>query len=635
MQRVAPEAPLLALGQTVLWDEPMKAGVALTLRAAGQDRRFVCGVHDTDYFAKLPGGGPPRYRAVGHNDTTTKNLWSAAAEFSTLFGSETIVTRDALAQAGVKLARIERERPGLLDEATEAWGWRGLVSSGGDARVTAETPLAPLFDVLVETLDWAVEGAVGLVAGRGREAAEAQAARLRDLMCDASEPRESLSLAEYYRRLLPRLHEFVTGEPVPADATTTSELLRLGRDTADSPRFDLLGLFLDPGTRERACEAYDDTVRGTEVYTLDRFGVGAIPFDLVVPGRGRGTLRVGNRALIVTTPRPLFVTLRRPVRTVRDLAEAIEDKFGPGCVLVGKALTLIGMLAREFVFVFHEGASGYVSQSRAFHQRLASSGLPLDLRPILRVRYEPWDALDRSDAWLRLPDPMTRAFGADEMCASGFAARWREVVEQQNALRRELALLRAPLELFRFLANRIGGGWVTTSAEYEAIRDRLDELEGQIAEVRASKAEALSALRVARRRRVEAERASGIHWRERIFEKNPSSADLAERERHRAEVVAAIDAVAAARRAWRELDARQAELVAAPEIVEAHRRRRDLELEAELKRLKLARNSVIVGQGLVKAGHRPSAWWFPLVSPDGSWFRETMRCARYYLEPLC
>src|SRR5437879_840141 len=52
--RVAPTAPFLALGQTVLWDEPMKAGVALAAQALGKGRKLVGGVHDTDYFAKLP-----------------------------------------------------------------------------------------------------------------------------------------------------------------------------------------------------------------------------------------------------------------------------------------------------------------------------------------------------------------------------------------------------------------------------------------------------------------------------------------------------------------------------------------------------------------------------------------------------
>lgn len=69
-------------------------------------------------------------------------------------------------------------------------------------------------------------------------------------------------------------------------------------------------------------------------------------------------------------------------------------------------------------------------------------------------------------------------------------------------------------------------------------------------------------------------------------------------------------------------------------IRKVHETRRNIELEIEFKRLKLVREAVICSSGLEKSGHRPSAWWFPMVSPDGSWFRETVRCATYYLEPL-
>src|SRR5690348_12275153 len=86
LEQIAPGAPFLALGQTVFWDEPMKSGIALSSRRLGYHRPFVAGVHDTDYFAKLPSGRrqPGKFQAFPHNDTTTKGIWSAAGEFSTL-----------------------------------------------------------------------------------------------------------------------------------------------------------------------------------------------------------------------------------------------------------------------------------------------------------------------------------------------------------------------------------------------------------------------------------------------------------------------------------------------------------------------------------------------------------------------
>ncbi|MER3466996.1 MAG: hypothetical protein C4340_07985, partial [Armatimonadota bacterium] len=57
LARRAPGVPLLALGQTVFWDEPMKALVIRAAQDLGLSLELVAGVHDTDYFAKLPGGG--------------------------------------------------------------------------------------------------------------------------------------------------------------------------------------------------------------------------------------------------------------------------------------------------------------------------------------------------------------------------------------------------------------------------------------------------------------------------------------------------------------------------------------------------------------------------------------------------
>ena len=101
MNRPVGAPKFLALGQTVFWDEPMKAGLALEASKAGVG--FIAGVHDTDYFAKVSGAKDSRvkFKTLAHNDGTTRNLWSAAAEFSTLFGSETVVTKEELLKAGL------------------------------------------------------------------------------------------------------------------------------------------------------------------------------------------------------------------------------------------------------------------------------------------------------------------------------------------------------------------------------------------------------------------------------------------------------------------------------------------------------------------------------------------------------
>jgi hypothetical protein len=635
LERTAPGAPFLALGQTALWDEPMKGAVALTARRLGFERRLIAGVHDTDYFARHPGRATGQgYAALPHNDTTTRELWSAAGEFSALFGSETVVTRDRLHEAGANLQRLAEERPGILDRVTEAWGWRGVVAAHDHSTIIADVPLGPVYDALSSTMEWALAQTLDCIEGCDAAHRKEVVGALRSLLCDASEPREQLTLAEFYRRLLPGMYALAAGEPVPLETTRTTELLRFDTSTAALPRFEIVDLFLRPGSREAAREAYDATVRGTEIYSLDRFGSGAIPFDLVLPGHGRGTLRVAPKALIVMTPTPQFVTLKRPVASVRDLAEAVERKFGPGCALAGKALTLIGMLAREYVFVFHEGASPYVRHSRRLHQALAAAGHELRLNPILRVRYAPWEALRSCTAWLRLPEPLRQPYGADDLCAPSFAARTARVREAQSKVLKDLGALRRPLDLIRYLAANGWGSWEELAREYERIHEELARLQGGIEAKRAQRREAAAARR---EHGLEADRlfrAKGEHFRERVFEREPAAEDLAERERLETAARAALARAAESRRRWRALLAEQEAMVRDAAILQAHERRREIELEAELKRVKLARQAIIASEGLAAAGRRPSAWWFPVLCPRGDWFRETAALAEYYLEPL-
>lgn len=631
LDRVAPHAPLLALGQTVFWDEPLKAGVAL---AAKGRRRFVAGIHDTDYFAKLPGAPhqADRFKIVPHNDTTTKDLWSAAAEFSSLFGSETVVKRDALLGAGLRLRKVAEGRPQLLDAATEAWGWRAVVSLAENPPVSAEVALPSVLPELRKALVWAMDASLECTADHAREDAEAAARSLLEEFDAAATDAKTLS--NFYQALLPKMLEFVAKQSVEAEITATTDLLRFNRQTSARARFDLVNLFLDPETAATATECYNAAVAGSEIYGLDRFGTGALPFDLVVPGHGRGTLRIGHRAIIIMTPNPLFINLAKPIRSVADLAEAIELKFGEGCTLIGKAVTLIGMLAREHVFVFHEGASSYVKASRQFHQSLIQKGIGFRWNPILRVRYGVWDALEECQTWLKLPEPLRGPFGASEICAPSFAARWKSVVEEQAALLKHLGTLKSPLELIRFLDGHAKGAWQRLSDEYQELHSRLQELEQQVQGLRTLRRSLYVDLRTARQARLMAEKAKGDHFRSAIFEQEPSSEALAERERLSAEVEAAIKHIDELRHRIRSLMREQTDAVRTPEVLKVHERRRAIEVEAELKRLSLIREAVVVSKGLAKSNHRPSAWWFPILCPDGGWFNETISKSRCYLEPL-
>jgi hypothetical protein len=636
LSKVAPDAPLLALGQTVFWDEPMKAGIAVAAKRLGHNRKLVAGVHDTDYFAKLPSGSHAsgRFKAFPHNDTTTRGLWSAAGEFSTLFGSETVITREMLHAAGVRISKLASARPNFLDEATEAWGWRGIVSLDEHAPITKDVPLRQLFPELQATFDWALDTTLAALGGQGVVNATELADELRTQICELSEePGQSVS--QFYRRLLPVFYEFCANAPVDLETTATSDLLQFNTATYGSCRFELLNLFVDQATREVACSAYDEAIRGSSgLYELSRFGSGAIPFDLIIPGQGRGTIRLGTRGAVVMTSTPQFLSFKKPLTSVKDLAEAVEAKFGPDCVLVGKAVTLIGMLAREFVFVFHEGASSYVKFSRKLHQLLAQKGFPLQMNPILRVKYDAWGSLKVCCSWLQLPEPFQRAFGTEELCGPSFSARWKEVAKEQEEFLANLATMRRPIELIRFLDRTHGGTWNVLAEEYEGLHEQLGQLERALDQIRSRRFALYDQARRLRAKRVAAEKAKGDHFRARIFEQEPSAEDLAQRELLTENVKKVIHEGVEVRNHMLELRHSQNQLLNEEGIRRTHERRRSIELEAELKRLRLIRQAIISSKGLTRANLRPSAWWFRLVCPDGLWFRETIDTAECYLEPL-
>ncbi|HSI72340.1 MAG TPA: hypothetical protein VK934_04125 [Fimbriimonas sp.] len=630
LDEVAPEAPFLALGQTVFWDEPMKGGFAQAARRLGSTRRFIAGIHDTDYFAKLAAGAhqPGRFKTFPHNDTGTRGLWSAAGEFSALFGSETVITRETLLMAGSRLSAVQKARPTILDEATEAWGWRGIVSLDEHAPITADVPLHQIIKELCGTLDWALNTSLDCLAGGNRPAAEALTDELHARVCEHADER-SMSVGEFYQKVARDVYDFSANSTVDLETTRTSELLRFNASTCGRPRFGLLERFVNPATRAEAAAAYDKAIAGTSMYELSKFGTGAIPFDLVIPGLGRGTIRLGTRGAVIATDKPQFLSFKKPPTSLEDLARAVEEKFGPDCAIVGKAVTLIGMLAKEFVFVFHEGASSYVSSSHRLHELLGHQ-----VNPILRIRYDAWSAMSVCCSWLRLPRPLQRPFGVEEICAPSFASRWRSVAEEQEKLLEQLGRLRRPVELIGFLDRHVGGSWNSIAGDYERLHGRLAALEKDVEEIRKERHRCYALRRELSQARTEAERRKGEHFRARIFEKEPNEGDLAERERLTHEIEEILHARTELQNQMHQLRKRQNELVKDPEIQKVHERRRGIELEAELMRLTLIREAVIASRGLQAANRRPSAWWFRLVCPDGLWFRETVDTAGYYLERL-
>jgi hypothetical protein len=208
------------------------------------------------------------------------------------------------------------------------------------------------------------------------------------------------------------------------------------------------------------------------------------------------------------------------------------------------------------------------------------------------------------------------------------------VTAEQAQFLAKLASLRRPVDLIDYFHQKKGGSWNVLADQYQSLHGQLAEVSRKIAEFRTERLAIYARRRTLKRLRVQSEIELGQHWREFIFEMTPSDADLAERSRRQAELATIITELHELDRRQKEMRVEQNALVTDPTIRMVHQRRQQIELEAELKRLTLIREAVVTSRGLVNADIRPSAWWFPVVSPDGTWFRETIRTAQAYWEPI-
>jgi hypothetical protein len=637
-----PDSPFLALGQTIWWDEPMKAVLRRMLDELGLGGRMVLGVHDTDYFAKVAARrtGHSRFELLPHNDGSTKDLWSAAGEIARLFGSETFPTRHDFVAHGVPFSRLAKSgaqdnggRREFVDTVTEAWGWRGLVYTGGRDLIVHNVTLQDIGDALEHLLKWGFEGTgENIVDACCREEARQLAERLLQWTRDYRASAETQSLTGLYQELFPRLFELLLGSP-PQDVGVccTTHLLRLTPETASLPRFRFVDLFLNEKTRTLAAEAYNQAVAGSEMYTLERFGLGALPFDVIDPVHGRGTLRVTLRAVHIETKNPIRIPLKQPIDGIGGLAEVLTAELGDRVTLVGKAVALISMLSQEFIFVFNEEGSAYVRRTRKMNDFLRSHGIALDMRPILRLRHHTWDALEVAQSTITLPDHLASTFGQRQIPSRDFALRWKKVVEEQGQLLDNVKQIRALRDLLAFLAGRNGGEWEEAASGYERAKSGLREIRDKAAAIDAEVRAAYARLAGIKRSIEVAEKQKGDHFR--------STADWTpERLAERAAFGSRISQLLADRRsALDEIRDKKHVRLAVERGPEAVRLRSEvdrIELSAEMERLRLVRNADLTRAGLPHTDHRPTAWWLPMVDPSGRWFQRISETTEVYTEPL-
>lgn len=601
--------PLLALGQTVFWDELLKSMLAAAAREHAPGLRLVAGVHDTDYFSKLPDPGTDHngFTLQPRDDDRTSQMWAAVAETSAVFGCEYPVLRSDLRAAGVPLHQLARTDPRgpreFYREATVAWGWRGVANHSAGRTVACDIAAAAVAPTVQELIDWAVARSREVVLD---DEAHAAAERLRQIVGGLIDRCRSQTgertLTDLYLCLLGGFYALLLGEiPENVQITASTVIFRFGPETINRPRFDMLDIFLDPRTREIACSAYDQVMGHSGIYRLEQFGEGALPFDIVICGRGRGTLRVlGDRA-IVDLPEGVIETRATRDITDRDaLLDALGAEFGCRLRLVGKAVVLPTMLSREFSMVLLERASVYVPQTHRFLRLLRRAGIEFPLNSIVRLHLETWDALAAAEVELRLPPHLARFFGQTEVTAAQFAENWRAATARARVALERLGAARAPTEILALLP-----------AAGEDVRE-LEREFTVVAEERRRSGERIQALRAR----------SQALWRE--IKHRLRTADA----RHEPPPAEDLRALRTARD---EVIARIIEHEHDAEHVRLQRRYQELKLEIERAKLRVLSDAHRT-LGLELSNYRPPWWWFLAVDPSGGWLRRVAETATLRFE---
>ena len=659
------DVPFLALGQTVLWDEPMKAVWRRLLDAHLPGATLIAGVHDTDYFAKTRAhvSDEQKFISLPHDDGKTRDLWSAAGELSSLFGSESVPTRAMYLNHGVPFDGLGKTYPGgkaqLLADKTAAWGWRGIVHTESHSVIAHDIPIKDIAPALRDQLEWGFAQSLACLEDAPTRASAARLADtvrgwVREFMETCS---ESCCLSDLYQTLLPRFYTLLLGQaPANFETTASTSLFRFNSQTFALPRFEFVGLFLDPETRALARAAYSRSVAGLGMYPLDEFGPGAIPFDLVIPNVGRGTIRTTPAALIVeTAPTETFVPVRERITTLEQLARVAEEAFGPEAVLVGKAVTLANMIAREHLVVFHETASGYTTATRAMNDRLAAGGVPqTGLHPIVRLHYPTWDALAAApqETTLRLPAHLAATFGVETITAREFAGRWHAVRAEAQTLLKDSRDLSSPRALMTFLEGRDALCWCERREEYEAALVVLKEIGAQSETLWRRVEGHRQELTVWQKERQDLERRKGEDWRSHLqplrlkIAEAESARDAADwqRELERQEsvrvqafdkpIMVARERMEATRFMIAEFRRQRRLLERGPEATAARAALTQIVSDAQMARLELVRAAFLTVEGLEHTNLRPTAWWLPLVDPTGEWLAAIAAGTEARLEEL-
>jgi hypothetical protein len=314
---------------------------------------------------------------------------------------------------------------------------------------------------------------------------------------------------------------------------------------------------------------------------------------------------------------------------------------------------------------------------------LRENGVELTLHPLLRLEYSTWDSLHDVEAEFVWPPHLARAFEAASTPAREVAARWKAVCDAQDSWRLQLKNARAPRDLMQLFAQE-NPAWKDKLDEYVRARKVISELSREARVLQSQSEELRAQAKTSREAAAKTERAKGEDFRATVLpllrrigdlreaafsrlnalDENGAPRKLSKEERkQRAELEAREDeevlalrarvdelktarscfdeeilshreAAKAAQEQTRVLIAQRVALEKSAQADSARATIIRLEYEAELERLRRVRDALTVAESLRYTNVRPTAWWLPLVSPEGKWFENIVRSARARIEEI-
>ena len=607
----------LSLGQTAFWSEPIKSEFTHYANGCGHSRELIAGIHDTDYFAKASTESTDNgFVIVQHSEENLDDLWVAALEFSALFGSETVIDFEKMSQYGLNTHLISKDNLESVKRMTSAWRWRGIAINNRYT-ISADIELKKIYPVILKAFNWAICESLDSLKEPLKSEAETRFREIQKSLEQLYQNDPEQSLTQFQKSTFDYFQELLTGQKLKNPLTSSTEKFLFNSKTCLHERFNLVEIFLNLDTRKVAIEAYNKAIANTEIYGMDRFDKGAIPFDLVIPGQGRGTICITPTKLSINTPQKIEIELDKPIESPKDLADIIEKNIGKEVSLIGKAVTLIDMLASEHILIFDHTASSYVNFTKKMNECLASKGIDLPLNPILRIHYPTWQELDQLSLPLNLESPLENT----------------TIEENIQSNIRELELIKknsGEKEWVQYLAQKAPEKWQQKFGEYSAVKEELSQINHQLTGIKEQKSIINNQMKSLKSKRQELETDKGKLWREKDLNEN----NLKLREEVSKEISQITKELRKLESKWKELDQNQNKLVNDPEFKSKHRTKKELLAAAELEKFQLIRKSIISSEGLMNSGNRPSAWWFYLLDPDGNWIQSTIENAGYYLEEL-